>query len=59
LLAWGVLGLQPVGFLFSLLTLSFSGALKLKTQVRPESFADRQIIQDVLVTHLPPYSYEH
>jgi hypothetical protein len=42
-LAWGVLGLATGGRFFSLLTLLFSGALRLKTHRFAESFGDRQI----------------
>src|ERR1700691_3280374 len=38
LLAWGVLGLATGGCLFSLLTLLFSGALRVQTQSRRKSF---------------------
>jgi hypothetical protein len=43
LLAWGVLGFATGGCLFSLLTLLFSGALNLKTQLLRESFGHSRI----------------
>jgi hypothetical protein len=56
LLAWGVLGLATGGCLFSLLTLLFSGAVTMKTQLCRESFGSSPIFSRCFLTRYLPAS---